>query len=525
MRGTIKLPLSPFPGGVREDVAISDLPDGSLDSSNNYLTSQGVGTVRPGYIIRGTMAAGDRIIGIGIRGDLDTSDDIVLHSLTAAEHWDGSSQDVITGTWAASTADQLVRMVTYESGGTTWLLRTNAANAVDKWDGTGAAFQNIAAAPAGIDMTVVGGYVIVGKANSRTVEWNSQRDVDTWPSTASVPLLDSPGTIVAVRSFGPESFAVYKTDLVYIATLQPSEIAFSFKKVRERSSIIGGTSGPVSPAAVVEIGGWHYWLSLDNAIRRFNGEEIQVVSRGLQRTIQQNINIGNRSRVHGIQRTTHQDENWWWYPDSSTGDNTRGISLALTFDASKQMQPAVNPHTFTDSITASHQWKLTSSLDIAGLDTFSSDIAGLDAVWPDIQSMSGNEELVSLVGDESGNFYQFGQAVSDNATDIAWEASHGYRTPAGLGTRLHLDGVASFWKKTTASCIVSVEVTPSDTAAGGEGAVSKTIDLSQVIPGKHVATFKNQRGMFMKVKFSGTRAVDGIEFRGALVMGWGRNMV
>lgn len=525
MKGSVQFPIHASPGGVREDIAIQGLPDGVLDASSNYLPSLGVGTVRPGYLKHGTLTSADRIIGIGIRGDAHNGDNIVLHSLTTAEHWDGSTQAVITGTWAPSTADQLVRMVTYESGGTTYLLRMNAANAIDKWDGTASAFADATGAPAGIDMTVVGGYVIVAKVG-RDIVWNKQRDIDTWSSTDRVPLLDSPGTNVAIRKFGPTSFAVYKTDLVYLGTLEPSEVAFSFKVFKDSGNIIGDVSGPVSPAAVFELGGWHYWLGYDNAIRRFNGREIQVVDRGMQRTIQRGINIGNRGRVHSMPRTTNQDEGWWWYPDATTGDVTKAASLVSTVQTeSGQVVTAMNNHTFNDQITASSPWKSSSSLDIAGLDIFSSDIAGLDSVWPDIASMVGEEETVSLLGDVDGNFYQFGQALSDNGTAISWSASHGYRAPAGLGARLHLGTITLFWKKTVDPCFVTVQVTPSDSAAGGEESFSKTVDLSQPIKGDNEVSFPGARGMFYHIKVSGTKAVQDLEYRGGLITGWPLKMV
>ena len=62
------VPLLVSPGGVREDVNPTGVPEGTFLSASNFLTRQGVGRSRPGYTqIGSTLPAANRVMGFGVR--------------------------------------------------------------------------------------------------------------------------------------------------------------------------------------------------------------------------------------------------------------------------------------------------------------------------------------------------------------------------------------------------------------------------------------------------------------------------
>src|SRR3990167_1544908 len=199
-RGMEKLPLLIAPGGVREDLNPAALPDGTLLASANFLTRRGVGGPRPGYLQLGsTLAAADRIIGFGTRGSPAATTIFVVHTLTAAYRWDGTSFTAITGTWAASTAAQHARMISYVSSGTNYLLRTNQANDIDIWDGGAGNFVDATGAPPNFrDFCSVGGYVlgVFPLGFEHRVRWNDQEDINSWTSTNIAELDATPGHLI-----------------------------------------------------------------------------------------------------------------------------------------------------------------------------------------------------------------------------------------------------------------------------------------------------------------------------------------
>lgn len=509
-RGLKKEIYNIAPGGVREDVNPVAIPDGHLLSSLNWLTRRGTGRPRPGYIQVSTqLASADRVTGIGHRGSPLAGDNTVFHTVSKAYFWNGASASDITGTWTTSTADDPVRMTTYVSSGVVYLVRVNALNAVDKWNGTGS-FANIAAAPTGWDITTVGSYLVVGRAggDDYAVQWSAFNDIDTWPAGNMARLIDTPGRIVAVRALTPLSVAIYKEDSVYLGTLQAAKNAFQFQ-------LIAYISGPVSPAAVVPALGAHYWIGENMAIFRFDGAQPQAWTTSLGTTLFQNFSFGNKRQTHGAALDRDSTELWFWYPDIQ-GTMQRGFSINV-------IDQSINPHTFTHNITASSDWSKASQLTIDGLDTFTTTIDGLDAVFATIDAMSAPSQSTAVLADSTANFYRFGTHPADNGTAIPWSFEHGYRATGGIAKRAEIDGVLSYWTKAPGSLPITVELTVTDTVGEQDLAVQRSINLTT--DSNHQVLFRGLRGKWVKTKHSGLQSLEGLEHIGSAVMCWPRSMV
>ena len=514
-RGVAKEVFNVSPGGVREEVNPATIPDGYYLSSDNWLVRRGVGSPRPGYVqVSTAVAAADRITGIGFRGSPLDGDNVVLHTLTAAYSWNGTSQAAITGTWTATTANKPVRLATYVSGGTTWCVRINEDNAMDKWSGTGS-FANVAAAPTGRDITVVGGYLMVAAAagDDYAVQWNTLNDVDTWPAANINRLVDTPGKLIGVRALNPLSAAIYKEDAVYIASLQAAQTAFQFQ-------LVATTVGPMSPASVVATQGTHYWLADDYAIYAFDGARVRPLTVSLGNTIFSNLQNSNRRQTHGALMQRESNELWFFYPDVASAGVKKGFSISLATG-----QPAVSafPHSFAHSITASSSWTKLNSVTINGLGTYSSTIDGLSTPFPTIDSMVGTATPSMILGDVDGKFYQFAGNATDAGTAIAWEFTHGFRPVAGLANRAELDALVSYWKKRSSAFTVTATVTASDSIGDAETSSTGTFDIGT--DSNHLVTFRGTRGKWVKLKHNASSNVVNTEHRGAAILSWPRAMV
>lgn len=518
-RGSHKEVFNVTPGGVREDLNPATIPDGQYGQSLNWLTRRGKGRPRPGYKAVATVAAADAIIGIGFRGSPNLGNNLIVHTLTAGYHYDGSTVNTITGTWSASTATDLVRITTYVSGGTIYAVRLNEANAMDSWNGTGN-FADVAAAPSGRDITALSGYLLVAKRNSDpyAVGWNSLNDIATWPAGNLARLVDTPGEVIAVKALSPLSAAVYKEDCVYLATLQAAATAFQFQ-------FVDYCPGPLSPAAVIATQGAHYWIGEDLSLYRFDGSRVELVSSALGKTLFETLNFANAAQVHGMVMLRESPELWFWYPSLAEGGVRRGLSFNI-------LTQAVNPHSYPISITASAPWTKLSQLTIDGLDAYASTIDTLDEDFTSLDSMTAPTSSAAIIGDSVGTFHRMGIDHTDNGTPIAWEFESGYRPVGGLDATAELDGIASYWDQGPASVSIQVTVTVSNNLSedsiDGEafqvGAFA--VDSASVLEYNFLSLRQiGFRTKWVKVKHQGVRSDARLAHHGFAVLCWPRAMV
>ena len=510
-RGQLKVPLTVHPGGIRQDVNPIAVPDGYILDGTNWLTRSGRGKTRPGYIKLTQTAAADRIIGIGYRGSPLAGNNVVVHSLTKAYSYDGSSLSDITGTWTASTAQQQVRFVNFVQSGTTYIVRANDVNAPDEWNGAGA-FTDVAGTPPTFrDMMVLGGRIlgVRAAANDYRVQWSGFNDRTVWSSTATAELRDTPGVIAACRPFGPNTGAIYKDDAVYLASVQAALQPFQFQ-------LVSYTPGPVSAGALTVLNGIHYWLAEDGNIYAFDGHSIpQPVGGGLISTLHTFLSIEERKRsfafpIHGI-----EPEVWFNYPRNGAVTTT---DVASVHDSDKSLYK----HTWTHEISAASEWNTVSDLTIDGLDSFSATIDGLDTYFATIDAMTSAGTRVALFGDVNGNLYRFGNSYTDNGTEIVWDFTHGYKAIAGIENQFYLDGLLSYWKKTSESITITATIGTTSFADDTDTEQSGTFDTSTA--SNHLLTFPNTYGKWVKVKHAGSKSRSDLEHRASAIMGWRKAM-
>lgn len=507
-RGRVKFPLIIEPGGIAESSNPAALPPGKLLSSSNFLTRGGIGTVRSGFEQMGTqLAAADRVIGFGSRGSSLTESNLVVHTVTAAYNWTGSAFNAITGTWTASNPDEHVRFTTYIQSGTLHIIRINAQNAPDSWNGTGSFADVGGSPPTGVDICTVNGRVLVARAagNVYRVQWSDFNDMATWGAASFADLSDTPDEVVASQAFGPLSAAIYKEDSVWLATAQAAAAPFQFQ-------FVGHVPGPHSAASVMSYRGVHYWLGRDHVVYRFDGSRIEAVSNDAAETLGNNLNWANRARSHAFVLALDEPELWFVYPNASTAALDRAVCVNTTTNAT-------TTHTFGTPITAGLRW---TSQPAITWDSLTGTWDTLDQTYPTWDDMGGVARRVSVVGSDAGRVYRFNVGALDGAFAIAWEFVHGWRAIAGFDKNFYLDSVVSYWRRLASSLTVTVGVIVSSDLSDTDTETTGTFDISTA--SEHRVNFPNSRGKWARVRHAANSAIAGLEHRGAAILGWARGM-
>lgn len=507
-RGSLQTPLNPAPGGVREELDPVLIPVGWLLDSSNWLTRRGVGRPRPGYDQNFQVTDAKRVLGIALRGSRDQTDDIVVHTTDHAYSWNGTTVTDITGSgWTISTDAQLVRMVTFPQGGTDYLLMLNHANTLREWTGTGTTTATTGSPPNGKDLCVAGNRVVIVHPSGfpSRVRWSDFKDRTVWSSTNATDLSDTTGSLVACRAFGPNTFGVYKDDAIYLGAVQAAVEPFQFQ-------FIARVPGPISPAALTDALGIHYWMAEDYGIYQFDGSAPKLISGGLSKTIGSAMSYSDREQTFSFPFFSQDErEVWFFYPTQSGTFNTVSFNV---------VSGAVNHHTLSHVMTAAAEWRMQSARSIDDLDALSATIDGLDAVSTTIDGLDGQGGAIRniLLGDTSGNVYTFGPPTSDDGAAISWSFTHPWVAPGELETRIYLDGLSSLWKLTAEAHTVTVDLTVSDRVTDNETATTTTFETST--DSQHLIHFANKSGKFVKVKHSGSGYTTDLEYRGSLLSTW-----
>ena len=518
-RGTIITDLLIAPGGVREDLGLANIPDGSWSASSNFLVRNGTGRPRPGYttVASSLSSASDIVTGFGYRGSPETAANLIAHTLTKAYNYDGSAFNDITGTWTTSTAAQPVRMAQFWDGTTLVIGRVNEANAVDKWTGAGN-FQDATGAPAARDITVCGnrvilGYIATGGTFSQRVQWSGFKDIDSWTATDYDEATETPGDIVAVRALGPLSFGIYKEDAVLVGQLVDAATIFQFQ-------FIGRTIGPAGPSALVATpDSVHYWMGKNGLLYRFDGAKPEVIG-GLNKTALQGFAYSRRMEAHGSLLGGSQPEIWWWYPDAAASTMVSAACLNLT-------TMAVTPHTFRDSVTASAGWLSQGSLTY---NTLPGTMDGLAALYATYDAMTSAALPSSILGVLTSGAVvyaaQFGLVLTDRDSSgpIAWSVTPATKALNG-GGRVYMDGVRNYWRKTASTLTVTVGATISDALDDAGTETTSTFDMSAATTDGHLTVFSNKTGRYVTVRVAGASQVEEMQFRACDVLAWPRGPV
>lgn len=481
-RGRNKVWFESSPGGIRGDLNPATIPKGEWLSSSNWLSRRGVGVPRPGYAQLGsTLGAADKVRALMFYNyPLQTSSQLQVHTQSKAYYWNGSSYTDITGTWTNSL--QGIRLLGYQSGGTNYVLRINAENEMDKSSSGQNAFVDCTGAPKGWDACTVGPYVLVVTAgtNFYDAQWNAANNIDDWPA-GNFWVQDATHQTVACRTLNNTSAAIWKYNALWVASLQAAKTAFQFNRIAR-------VDGPTDMASVVDGPDGIYWLSQNYLLYKFDGSSVSLVSSAASKWAEANATTYTSYQVCAAYWPIDDQELWFFVPNTSSS-----LKVGLCFNLRTN---ALTTHTLQHEVYAA--------------------LSG----YPD----ASQHRRVLIIGGSDGKVYEMGDSLTDAGTAIPWHFEYGYvPTCNNVDESGEIDAVASYWKKTSSSCTVTVSLTPSDSISDDETAYTDTFDTSTATS-NHSKTFRGKKGKWARLKFSGTSVVADLEYRGALLTSWQRSM-
>ena len=511
-RGTSEEVISMSPGGVREDLNPAAIPDGFFEATTNWVNRNGVGRPRPGYgQVGSTLDEADTILAIGFRGSSRDGDNIVIHSLSAGYHWNGSSLASITGSWTTASVTDNIRLITFNSSGTTLMVRAAPNTSISVWDGTAASFVTASGAPTAWDCMAIGNRVLAMRVDGDPlkVAWCGNKDIGDWDLVNDFARLDDmPGNIVGGAPLGPFTGAIYKEDSIWVAQLQASTEPFQFQ-------MVAPSPGPMSARSIVHYGGSHYWLAEDLNIYRFDGTAVsEPLSAGLSITLQNEFDFNKAEKCHGFTLDIKSPEITFVYPRIGVDS----MDHAFTFNVVTQ---AINFHEYAADITTASRWTAQPGRTIDDLASLVSTVGSLMDVSSTIDGLGLAGGFTALLGDSTGSFYRYGIDLDDDGTPISWDWKTGWRAISGLEARTFLDGIASYWKKLASSFTVTLEIESTDTLGEDEVVDTRTFELSA--SSNHLThPTDDTLAQWYRIKMSGQGNQNGLACKGAVVLGWPR---
>jgi hypothetical protein len=192
--------------GVRPDIDPYDLDPTALRDAENWILRDGVFSIRPGYteVALGNEPAG-RILGFAEYIHNDGSRKLVAGTATGWYVHDvaGNEWDDITGTALTGGVSDFVVFRVFDKAGVKYLLGTNGANTMKKWNGTAATYSDVAGAPPRARCMAISNDRIVlfnlksgATISGSAYDVSANKDFDAgWGVTLTGILADTPGEI------------------------------------------------------------------------------------------------------------------------------------------------------------------------------------------------------------------------------------------------------------------------------------------------------------------------------------------
>jgi hypothetical protein len=323
--------------GVLRNLPIYLLPPDALHDSLNVLVRDGALQVRPGMAQISTTSLGSRPMGAyttaafalgGFQSDAFQNDAFQVGSDISAIVVVGTTRKIwylsagvfrdITDTPLTGGATSHVRMTSLQIGGTLWTLITNGVDTPRKWDGLSAQVQLVSGGPPLFTDVATIADRVVGIVPPYKIQWGQALSLDTWPSINVRLLADTPDSLVAIRNLGTMGGVVYKARSIW--SIQPlGTTDASFFRIDLRALV----PGPVSPAALVEADGAHYYMTSKGRIGMYDGAGHRWVADGAWGVVRKDLDPGTMVRAFGVYESLFR-EVWFFYPRQGDNGELRG---------------------------------------------------------------------------------------------------------------------------------------------------------------------------------------------------------
>lgn len=462
MRGATFLDLPVPRGGWRSDFPPHLLPPDALsDGLNVMIGEDGLLRSRPGYELADFQLPFTQRVMAGIAWQGDGGQQIVV---SGTESWAALVGDAfvdITGTPNSGDPATPVRFAQFGFiNGKTVVYGVNGAihDPMRYWVVGDATYKTMIGAAttggtpgtntdnagfflAANDIAVVADRLVAinteedGVSNPRRVRWSSVLDGQAWPALAWSDRLGDAGNLVAIQPTSRTSAVIYCENGAWLMTaVYGGDDASAFQFDR----IFGVEIGPYSPTAIINKGGVHYYLGMDNRIHACDGSSSDVISEPIDAGLRRNLATGSGS-TGSVPTGTAQK------PVGVNDIQGRRLIWYVAFQGEQENYHAIVLNLFTKKWEA--PWQLadpvTAAFAMTELNGPTWDNPGIDpatgqpwtwdsAPWPSWNDIPVNFEMDLWTGTPSGQLLEQGEATTDNGVPITYSATWGLRWPQDM---------------------------------------------------------------------------------------------
>ena len=364
--------------------------------------------------------------------------------------------DLTGGTALTGDGDNFVQFTVFPQGNDMRLIGVNGhRNNVPKyWIGTGN-YASLGGTPyAAQDVTTAANRVLLFHTMETAVEYpfrvrhSDFNDSDTWPANNFADLSDTPDAIIAGKALSRVSVGIYKEDTQWVGLAQQGTFPFRYELQDHKP-------GPVSPAAVVDADGRHFYLARDGSVYSFDGSRCTHIGEPNRRFILKNLNFDAKERTFGFYSRRDRMV-YWFFPSVTTDDCDMGVSLHI--DTGQFW-----PHALKKTVACAAPWDYIAALTWGDLSAFTwTNLAATYATWG---AMGSARTPVELLGGTGGLLYRFGGTdTDDDGTNFTAQWRFQNMQLGGPSRRFRLESMDSFFEKTSATQTVSLKVGTTDTA-------------------------------------------------------------
>lgn len=514
-RGDIRVELVPAIRGIRTDLPRHLVPDGYFTAGSNVILRSGATIVRPGFtpVVSGAPFT-VRVMGLVYYRDHTDTARLIAASTGGFALWTGSTWSTITGSALTGAASDQVQFVPFIISNATRLIAVNDVDVPQAYTGTGN-FAALGGSPpiaktvtTAFQRVILGNVTVGGTRRGASLWISGFQDSTSWNADDQVSLTDAGDSIVCVKAWNSQSFAIYMDRSQWVGIGAGNIFPFIFE-LRDQQP------GPVSPNCVVQAENAHYYIGQDGDVFKFDGNKCIAIGTSVRRAIQDDLNFSLQARVHGFYDALNREIWWYWERNGST---TRygGITYRLPYG---EIQGAFSPlHEYAAAISASAWWREISSVTWDNLTGTWDDIADIYPTW---DSFGGAQQYGGVIGTSAGQVHKAGVSGGDNGAilEATWEIP--FRALAGLGEVVRVDVVESMFKQASSPITVSITLLTSDTMnSDGTEVTAQNVDISG--SGKLRATYENTTARFVSVRHSMSGFIGLQEYRGGTIFAYKR---
>lgn len=326
---------------------------------------------------------------------------------------------------------------------------------------------------------------VIGIVYPYKVIWSDIHNAGSFPSLNFVHLVDSPGSVIAVRNLGTQGVAVYKQDAIVAGYSQPGSPAMAFRWEQRASCV-----GPAWPTAVVEANGLLFHMTARGRIGVFDGTRFEWIGDGSWPFFIEDC----QSHTYPWQTMGFYDDSrhviWFIYPKLSDGANgPTGIAMVTL------PRPSWGVETF-GVFPGQLAWPVSCSQTLY----FGSGSVGFVC-----------RKLTPFMANALGH-----GAVTDQGT--AFNCS--FQTSLQAVPDVHKIEVEPLVSRGANYGDVSLQATSSYTLGddGGTAGTAQTVDLENTGLVRDIKGF-NQSGRFLGLKMSWVSDVTTLRYKGAVLSG------